>query len=58
MRFPWRPRSLFWPIAGMALVTLILGTMTQFWVVDGATEGDDPIRAAPAGAFADPLPPL
>jgi len=30
----WRPRSLFWPIAGMALVTLILGTLTQFWVVD------------------------
>jgi signal transduction histidine kinase len=34
MTFPWRPRSLFWPIAGMALVTLILGTLTQFWVVD------------------------
>lgn len=35
MTWSWRPRSLFWPIAGMAMVTLILGTMTQFWVVNG-----------------------
>ena len=34
MRFPFKTQSLFWPIAGMALLTLVLGTLTQFWVVD------------------------
>jgi signal transduction histidine kinase len=34
VKIPFRPRSLFWPIAGMALVTLVLGTVTQLWVVD------------------------
>ena len=27
-------RSLFWPIAGFALLTLVLGTVTQLWLVD------------------------
>ena len=34
MKFPFKTQSLFWPIAGMALLTLVLGTLTQFWVVD------------------------
>lgn len=34
MRFSFKFQSLFWPIAGMALLTLVLGTLTQFWVVD------------------------
>ena len=25
--------SLFWPIAGFALLTLVLGTVTQLWLV-------------------------
>ena len=27
-------RSLFWPIAGLALLTLVLGTVTQLWIAD------------------------
>jgi signal transduction histidine kinase len=27
-------RSLFWPIAGLAMLTLVLGTVTQLWIVD------------------------
>ena len=33
MKFAIR-RSLFWPIAGLALLTLVLGTVTQLWLVD------------------------
>src|SRR5262249_33657092 len=29
-------RSLFWPIAGLALLHLVLGTVTELWIVDRA----------------------